>query len=373
MHQNRYNQPVRLSETLTPETLFAGGELYEDPFFSVAEPALPCRGWHFLAGGQCCLRVIARDLIRRGVLRLLLPAYICPDVLTVLQQEGVDVGFYAVNQNFFPDLKQIADGLNQPVQTALYLVHYFGFPCPLSAQNFFYRLKQQGILLIEDNAQAGFLPERLGSYVFNSMRKLVPYDGGYLYAETPLQDLIPDLTQDAAPRLKKIRAYRRGLTEYLFRGADTYDQLVELYEQSEQEYLSASVSAGNVLEKTAIEHQNWEAIRQIRRRNYLYLLKALRSFTQLKIIFPVLPPSVMPMGFPVYSITDDRDGLLERLAEAGIGLTVHWEAVPDHPILNQNAVAVDMARHIFTLPVDQLTTQAQLDYLCLQLKQAGVQ
>ena len=71
----------------------------------------------------------------------------------------------------------------------------------------------------------------------------------------------------------------------------------------------------------------------------------------------------MPMGLPVYIEGVSRDWLFDQLGNAGIGLTVHWDALACDPRLNSDPVAVDMASRMLTLVIDQRTNHKQLEYL----------
>ncbi len=56
-----------------------------------------------------------------------------------------------------------------------------------------------------------------------------------------------------------------------------------------------------------------------------------------------------------------RDELWNRLGEAGIGLTIHWQGIPNDARLNSNMAAVEMAGRILTLACDQRTSRTQMD------------
>ena len=71
----------------------------------------------------------------------------------------------------------------------------------------------------------------------------------------------------------------------------------------------------------------------------------------------------MPLGLPVYVSGVSRDWLFDELGNAGIGLTIHWDEILSDPRLNGNPVAVDMARRILTLVIDQRTSHKQMDYM----------
>ncbi len=106
----------------------------------------------------------------------------------------------------------------------------------------------------------------------------------------------------------------------------------------------------------------------MRRRNYQYLLSLIEEIPAITPVFPVLPPEVMPMGLPVYVPRELRDGLFDALGEAGIGLTIHWDAIPGDPRLNGDVQAVDMASRMLTLVIDQRTSLRQMDYMAQKIR-----
>ena len=108
---------------------------------------------------------------------------------------------------------------------------------------------------------------------------------------------------------------------------------------------------------------DWEGIKQVRRENYIYLLNLISGIPELSPVFPVLQAENMPLGLPVYVSGVSRDWLFDELGNAGIGLTIHWDELLSDSRLNGNQVAVDMARRILTLVIDQRTSHKQMDYL----------
>jgi len=89
---------------------------------------------------------------------------------------------------------------------------------------------RRGILVVEDNAQVGFSSQTIGDFVFNSIRKLAAYDGGYLIAPIDVKPIPQKHTGTPNRRLPVIREYRRRLVDYLFQGEEIFDDLSSLYE-----------------------------------------------------------------------------------------------------------------------------------------------
>ncbi len=222
---------------------------------------------------------------------------------------------------------------------------------------------------MEDNAQAGFTCNPIGDFIFNSMRKLVPFDGGYLSTSYDLKPYLQKYNNRANHRLPFIREYRKKLYPYLMEGVGSHEQLVSLFDLSEQFYLDDMAVLGDRHEKSQIEHLDWNGIKQARRENYNYLLASIMDITEISPIFPVLPEEIMPMGLPVYFRGVSRDLVNEELGNSEIGLSIHWDELLNDPRTNGNRLAMEMASNMLTLTIDQRTTRAQLDYLVKKLKE----
>jgi dTDP-4-amino-4,6-dideoxygalactose transaminase len=346
--------------------MFVGGEFYYDSRWQMEKRVVPTGASVFLNGGQACLIVISDYLLDHGIDQILLPAYICPTVVTTLEKCGMTCEYYQVN----PELDIDLDDLVQKVtgHQAVYFINYFGFFQPAPVREMLAGLQKKGLIVVEDNAQAGFATEKTGDFVFNSLRKLAPYDGGYLTTKLDVSPYIMKRRGNPNHRLPLIREYRQRLVDYLFNGDEIHEKLVELYRLAEESYETDFVVEGDPQEQWAIEHLDWSGIRQLRRENYTYLLDSILNIPGITPIFPQLQADNMPMGLPVYLTGVSRDWLFDELGAAGVGLTVHWDEILRDSRLNQNPVAVDMANRMITLVIDQRTSHKQLDYLTRMLK-----
>ncbi len=345
--------------------MIIGGEFFYDDRWYTASSPVARKDLIFLNGGKACLIVISRYLLDHGVNRILLPSYLCPTIVSTLEQCGLTCDYYQILPDFSIDLGDLDQ--KAAFHQAVFFINYFGFYHSASEQSFLKNIQQKGKLLIEDNAQAGFNPQQFGDFVFNSIRKLAPYDGGYLSTTTDLQINWDQYNDRSNRRLPIIRKYRNLLADYHFRGWGRYEALVDWYNLAEKFYETDWIIKGNPQEHFYIEQLDWELIRTKRRENYNYLLKQILDIPVIKPIFPSLQEDNMPLGLPVYISQISRDWLFNQLGENGIGLTLHWNQLLSDPRLNQNATAVHMARTIMTLAIDQRMNRTQLDYLAQNL------
>ena len=348
--------------------MFVGGEFYYDGQWAAEKPVLPGDAIYFLNGGQACLRVICDDLLEHRQDRILLPSYLCPTIIDTLVSCGMSFDFYQVNEDLSINLDDLMAKING--YPALYLINYFGFLHSSTTLEYIKTLKKQGVVVVEDNAQAVFSEPKTGDYIFNSLRKFTPYDGGYLITQHDMDHHINKYAGRPNHRLPVIRDYRTRLYAYLFEGADDYEALEREFYLAEQYYVTDQVVPGDDQERDHIEHLDWPAIKQVRRDNYRYLLESIASIPEVAPIFPALQADNMPMGLPVYFSGVSRDAVNEILGEHEISLTIHWEDLLSHPRTNRNSNTVRMASRMLTLPVDQRIHHKHLDYLVTNLKRA---
>lgn len=341
--------------------MFVGGEFYDDTAWVKTTPAPPVEDSIFLNGGRACLSVIVDYLYANGIDQVLLPAYLCPSILDVLDQHSFNYTFYNINQDFSIDIEDLLT--KTASQRVLYFINYFGFQHSLAALSVLRRLQADGMLLIEDNAQAGFPSNTIGDFYFNSMRKFAAVDGGYMTTRINLPQFNHQQNNPINHRLPLIRKYRCQLRSYLFVGHGSHVDLEHLFYQAERCYEQDGVILGDVDERKKIEQLDWQAIKFVRCNNYEYLLNRIGDLPGITPIFPALQDDMMPLGLPVYVSGFSRDRLIELLAEESISLTVHWDALLSDPRTQNNHKVVSTAENILTLPVDQYTSKSQLNYL----------
>ena len=241
--------------------MFVGGEFYYDTFWLRDKPTLSTENMTFLNGGKACLIVISDYLLDHGVKKILLPSYLCPTIVTTLEHCGLACEYYQINPDFSIDLDDLAQkAINHQ---AVYLINYFGFIHPPAVRDYLASLRQKGVIVVEDNAQAGFTNHNTGDFIFNSMRKLAPYDGGYLITPFNVMPYVKKYAGLPNRRLPVIREYRKNLAAYLFQGTGDHDELVRLYELAEKYYETDFMVEGDPQEREQIERLDWQGIKQV--------------------------------------------------------------------------------------------------------------
>ena len=348
--------------------MFVGGEFYYDDGWVLDTPTLVTDSMFFLNGGVACLTVISDFLLDHGIRKILLPSYLCPSILTAFEHSGLTYAFYQINADFSIDLNDLAQKAAD--HQAVYFINYFGFLNSAEARTFLKGLQQKGVIVVEDNAQAGFHDHPTGDFILNSLRKFVAFDGGYLITSHDMTPYLNKYQGRSNRRLDIIRKYREQLSGYLYEGKGSHADLEEMFNRAEHYYKTDWVVDGDLQERNAIEHLDWKGIQQIRRANYEYMLSLISSIPEISVIFPALQDDNMPLGLPIYFTSNLRDQVYEELGNAAIGLSIHWDDILDDPRINHNRLAVDMASRILTLVIDQRTSHKQMDYQVLNLMRA---
>jgi hypothetical protein len=186
---NQVYRPIKKNAGLELDPIFNNGRVY---FYSLGR-------WALFHGLQA-LGLEAGDSV-------LLPEFICRDLLAPLNKLGLKIHYYSLDKNLNPQLK----GIDLPVAKAIIAVNYFGFACDLSP--FREYCKHHQAFLIEDNAH-GFLSKDpdgnwlgcRGDLGIFSFRKTFPLsDGAALYFSKEVE-LVKE-PMSLAPREKSSRDF----------------------------------------------------------------------------------------------------------------------------------------------------------------------
>ena len=294
---------------------------------------------------------------------LLVPAYICDTAVDVLPPLGFPVRFYPVDDDLTPDWTWL-DANRRPDDTALLLVHYFGFANDLNRAVEFCRYASMS--LIEDCAHS-FLSQHegqplgsTGAFGIFSYRKILPlrtgagyYSAGGLEVPEPLPNRSNSNTF-VIRQVLKWAIFKSGSATIRrqFARAISDEGRVEVVASAAIDPFSQRLMSRLAPRVTRI--------RERRRQNYDGFLTALRGARGISFMRPDLGIGDCPWAFPIR--VQKRDELLNTLRAEGIGAWA-WPLLPD--ILPQQSFVneVRLARESLLLPVHQDIRRYHVDFI----------
>lgn len=304
---------------------------------------------------------------------LLVPAYINDTAVDVLPPLGFPIRFYPVNDDLTPDWEWL-DANRRPDDTALLLVHYFGFANDLNRAEEFCRYAS--ISLVEDCAHS-FLSQHqgqplgsTGAFGIFSYRKILPLrTGAGYYSASGLQvpEPLPNRSNSNTFVLRQILKWA------IFKsGSATVRRQFARAISDEGRVERVTSTAIDPFSKRLMSRlaPRVTQIRERRRQNYEGFLVALRGARGISFMRPGLGAGDCPWAFPIR--VQRRDELLEKLQSEGIGAWA-WPVLPDI-LPQQNFVnEVRMARESLLLPVHQDLRRNHIEFISDVVTAWGVQ
>jgi hypothetical protein len=238
-------------------------------------------------------------------------------------------------------------------------IDYFGWRTPPA---WFERAKARGALILEDASQA-LLTSRIGTaadFLLMVPRKFVGVPDGALLMATSDRAL-PALELEKPPaewwRLALAACEGRSAFDRTGEAKDWYPQFLEAEERQPLGGFGMSPYSRDLLANCFLG----EAMASRRRSNYEILAEALSEIA----LFPELPTTVVPIGFPAR--TTDRDRVRSALFGCEIYPPVHWDirdVVPE-----RFASSHALSREIMTLPCDHRYDAADMERICFAVLQ----
>lgn len=249
---------------------------------------------------------------------VLMPEFICRDLLSPVNELGGNVIFYPVDKK----LRPLSFPINQNIK-AILAVNYFGFSQDLSIFKD-YSLKNN-IFLIEDNAH-GYLSSdvdgtMLGTRAnlgFTSFRKILPvYDGAILYSNLDNGFNVNEikkisLRKEKLPLRFRAKNFIRILSKYL---KFPFHRYVEILSRCYRYLLTGYYLPMPLIDaehkigydllmnyNSFLKIQKIDKEKEIERRRKLYKFFLVKLKTlSIDPLYPELPRYTSPYGFPFYS------------------------------------------------------------------------
>lgn len=289
--------------------------------------------------------------------RVLIPAFICRDLLAPIHAVGAEPVLYAVDQQLRPMALPEAQNVR-----AVIAVNYFGFAQDLKPFRIY--CEQHSAVLIEDNAhgflsqdEAGVALGTRGDFGLFSMRKTFALpDGAALFVNNPawqsrLQPQLP-CREEPLPLAYWVKRslaqaqYKTGIPA-LALAQDLTRSLRRWYMGSEvapslpeSEYEMPPISAPHCSSLGGLSEL--DAGKEIARRRELYLeFHAVLATLAIQPVFADMPVGTTPYGYPFYADNQAAQAVTKIARTYGLDC-IHW---PDLP----TAVASDAPQHYRSL------------------------
>lgn len=294
-------------------------------------------GRHALAAALQCAGVQKGD-------RVLLPGFICRDVLSSLHAAGAQPVYYAVDEALH--LADAPDAL--PEAKAIIAVNYFGFPQNLAPFQSYCR--RTGAILIEDNAHGLFSRDEKGNFLGTrgdigvfSLRKTIPLPDGAALAvnnEALMLKVMPqvDFNYGSEPIGFRGKKMIRNLMPWLgARSAQALTLLARKFRKwkTGQEMPASRPDAEVVLPGQPspcagllkyVSQVDVEEEKKRRRGLYLWMDEELQKACNP--VFSALHENVAPYSYPFYAAPEKMPYILSVVQSCGLQCVL-WPDLPD--------------------------------------------
>ncbi len=362
----------------------------------------------FPLDGDCALFYSARYALFHGLAAVglapgdtvLVPSYCCGTELDPLLRFGLRFRFYDLDERLRPDVGSLRARW-EPGVRALLVIHYFGFDCLTDEVDALRR--ERGALLLEDCAHALLSRSEQGAplgargelAVFSLRKTLGIPDGGALRVAgrvLPRPGKAPNrwsifyraaelLAETSTPRAgalawsavrSSVRSSARlagqskrgfyAARRLLHRGDDAL-----IHPNDYVFHANAAQWGISGFSRRRLAGQDWEGIVASRRRNYAFLLEAVKR-AGLRPLLPDLPAKVCPLFLPL--VVEDRQRLHARLWDQGIDSHLWWGFFHSSVPWAEHPHAAELKRTVLGLHVHQDLRDEHLEAMARALGEA---
>ncbi len=291
------------------------------------ENYLPCKN-HVIrsATGRSLINNLINKLGISKVDSVLLPAYVPEGLLHPLIRNHINILYYKLDQQLFPDLDHLSDLISSNNRIKLcFVIHPMGFEAPISEISSL--LKINDIFLVEDCAQGlfskynngGFFGEE-GTFSLFSLNKFLPIcDGAFLLSDL---DIMKPKNHLSSKTLEKgaLDAYHKHLNNNrIIRDSIYQNDVKELIKQSSNAYDQYYTFIDTDLSIYRISNQSIKTLScfdidsliENRRNNVIVLYEKLNS-RLFQFLYPKYNENIIPMAIPVI-VNEKRQKVIEEL------------------------------------------------------------
>lgn len=281
--------------------------------------------------GRNCLAYLLKS---RKIEVIALPYFLCESVEQVCEKAGVAIRHYHINPDFTPAIDQLED------REWLYVVNYYGQLSVGQLQQLCRTYRR----VIVDNAQAYFTMPLPGVDTLYTCRKFFGVaDGAFLYTDSPLRQ---ELEQDESfDRMHFVLGrFERKASEFLGEA-----------QQNNRHFASAPVRKISPLTENLLRLIDYEDVKEIRTRNFRFLMERLGGENQLSVNLPE-----GPFMYPL--LLGNAEGVRSRLAAEQIYIPVLWPNVCN--TMEKQSLEYRYAADLLPIPCDQRYNLEDMERIC---------
>ncbi len=310
---------------------------------------LPLNRTSFFAFGRIALREGLRCCELKKGETVLVPSFICREVLSSFTELGINIVFYNIDENLECNYDEI-EALSAKGCKAILFVNYFGFPHPVRRLKAI--AKKCGILLFEDNAH-GFLscdknvPLGLrGDVGIFSLRKTVNVPNGAALVLNN-ESLINNPGNELYEKYKIVKSCRKPEIKHILKesvrpfmafSGNTFRRVALNSCWSVKRALSSSIDNGDCEEHVpagCFSQFSMNLLKKIdlsyeiqKRRSLFFSFKSMiDNIKSCAPIFANLPDGVAPYGYPFYYNGNDINSFQDSLWKEGVH-SLNWPSLP---------------------------------------------
>jgi dTDP-4-amino-4,6-dideoxygalactose transaminase len=241
-------------------------------------------------------------------------------------------------------------------------IDYFGFP---TWYEYAKTIRERGAWIIEDACQAmlndGFC--EYSDFIIFSPRKFVGVpDGGILLVNRRFD--LPRTTFPAPPANWWLMSTTASIRRSMFDVHGDDRSWFDIFQKTELSAPFEPFKMSDLTFSILNTSVNWSSIINRRKRNYLLLDSRLHNLA----VFPELPPSTAPLGFPIRC--NHRELLRNELFSRQIFPPVHWPINDIVPLEYHESRT--LSGQILTLPCDQRYSDKDMLFMAESILSFGL-
>ena len=269
--------------------------------------------------------------------RILVPYYLCPNVIKELEKSFDEVEFYYLNNSLLPQI----DDLKEKV---IYLVDYFGIMDKAITD---YVNNNPETSFLVDNAHSFYNKPVMRENVFNlySCKKFfgVP-DGGYLISERKIEQ-------------KYEKTVSSHISNYLIKSLEEGTNSCYQEKKKVDEYINNNYSGISTFAEDLLSRIDYEKIKKIRKRNFSIYQQYFGDTNQIK-----CEKENVPYIYPLNMGKNIKDKLIKEK----IYVPTLWGQCLDKQF--DNKLEQKLAADTLFLPLDQRYEEIDIKYISEKVK-----